>query len=617
MKDNRWLALISLSMLWTGFLLAEGAVSPREGVVKSNSLILRSKPATFYERLGVLNQGETVRIVRQQDDWYEILLPRNVFGWVRNDQLDADNTVISDTCFLYAGAGERFTVFHHIPPSTKLTLVGIPNDGWCQVVPPAEATAWVSAAYVALPSPEDQTNQPDSAAPPAIDAPLPDTSALEEQRNRLKAEHARQQSRLEEEQQRLTALRSEAEKLKQATQQDATALDDLQREIERLQLLRENAEIKAALARSEREKALLLAAEEQQKLEEQKLAAEAKAKTVLSEKDKWEAEATKVAAALAESRAESHRQAETARAEAAQLELEKLAIVEKAEAALKRAQEAEDRRRESEEKQTLTEQAILALQTDLQQAEQKVENLRQERERMEAATREEASKLEQVRLEAERLSRENAEIQQRLEDARQERQSLARQKLEDEKRQQELKAQEKVQVVTASAAVQVVLPPTAESEVVKPELPDGRQRILLTPPEATTATPEGAVEASAEAKQPAVAKAEQSAAATAEAQQPPAPAETEPPAAETEQPADSPRKKMAGVVISLQDKASTYASHVLCENRNFTLVPICYLHSSILDLRSWEHLSVEITGEEVSIAGWSRPVLKVDGIIRK
>ncbi|NLF92247.1 MAG: SH3 domain-containing protein [Oligosphaeraceae bacterium] len=604
MKDNRWLFLVALAIMSAGLVLAEGTVPPRQGIVNSNSLAVRPRPASFYERLGVLNQGAVVQVLRQQDDWYEILLPENILGWVRSEHLNAENIVINDTCFLHTGAGEMFTNFHHIPVQTKLTLAGIPNDGWCQVIPPAGTTAWVSAAYISFPAAEGPAAKPDQvSSTSANQAARAEISTLEAQRNQLKEEHARQQAQLEEEQQRLKQLRADAEKLKQATMQDANALGDLQREVERLQLLRENAEVKAALARAEREKALLQASEEQKKLEQQKLEAELKAKTVLSEKDKWEAEARKVSAALTAAREESRLQAETARTEADKLEQEKLAIVEKAEAALKKAQEAEERRRESEQKQSLTEKAIQALQADLQQAEKKVESLRQERERMEAATKEEATKLEQVRQEAERLARENAEIQQRLEAARQERLALDQQKLEDEKRQQTLKAQVAAQDAARESAVPAAAP--ADGAVV---MADGRQRILLSPPAAggtASAPAPAAAHPAATGPDSAAEVASPAAAASAEPVQ----------SANLTAPPLQPRR--SGIVISLQGNASAYASHVLCESRNYTLVPICYLHSSIIDLRPWENLVVEVTGEEITIKGWTRPVLKVDGIIRK
>ncbi len=607
MKDNRWLSLVALAIMSAGFVLAEGTVPLRQGLVNSSSLAVRPRPASFYERLGVLNKGDVVQIVRQQDDWYEILLPENILGWVRSEHLNAENIVISDTCFLHTGAGEMFTNFHHIPAQTKLTLAGVPNDGWCQVIPPAGTTAWVSAAYISFPDAEGTAAKPDQVSTTANQVAQAEISNLEAQRNKLKEEHARQQAQLEEEQQRLNQLRADAEKLKQATAQDANALGELQREIERLQLLRENAEVKAALARTEREKALLQATAEQKKLEQQKQEAELKARTVLSEKDKWEEEARKVSAALTAAREESRQQAEAARIEADKLEKEKLAIVEKAEAALKKAQEAEERRRESEQKQSLTEQAIQTLQADLLQAEKKVEALRQERERMEAATKEEATKLEQVRQEAERLARENAEIQQRLEAARQERQALDQQKLEDEKRQQTLKAQ----VAAQEAARESAAPEAAQEVAAVTTTADGRQRILLSPP----AVADDAVSAPAPAAQPAQSAASPQASA-AVSESPAKAAEAEPvQSANIIAPPIQPRK--TGIVVSLRENASAYASHVLCESRNFTLVPVCYLHSSIIDLQPWENLMVEVTGEEISIKGWTRPVLKVDGIIRK
>jgi uncharacterized protein YgiM (DUF1202 family) len=236
--------LLSILLLQTALVVLGQDPVLKRGTVSSDALIIRAKPASYYERLGQLKRGDVVQIVGQKEDWYEILLPDSVRGWVRAEHLDAENKVISDTCFISAGAGDFFTPFFRIPPGTTLKTVGLPSNGWVQVHPPSMASAWVSSAYIVLegeqPAPKPQA--------PEVAVSAPELAALEKQRALLKEEHARQQEKLKAEQERLEKLRLEAEKLQKATQEDSTVVTNLQREAERLQALKEAAEAKGSFA---------------------------------------------------------------------------------------------------------------------------------------------------------------------------------------------------------------------------------------------------------------------------------------------------------------------------------------------------------------------------------
>jgi len=158
----------------------------KRGAVSSDVLIIRAKPASFYERLGQFRRGDTVQVVGKKDDWYEVLLPDSVRGWVREEHLDSSGKVISDTCFMTAGAGDSFTPFFRVPTGTALQKIGFPANGWVQVQPPSNASAWVSSAYIVLD--EEQKAQPETVAGAAA---IPELAAFEKQRNLLKQEHAK------------------------------------------------------------------------------------------------------------------------------------------------------------------------------------------------------------------------------------------------------------------------------------------------------------------------------------------------------------------------------------------------------------------------------------------
>ncbi|NLZ59528.1 MAG: SH3 domain-containing protein, partial [Lentisphaerae bacterium] len=286
-------ALFCLPLLLCVFIFSALAQDSglRPGRVSSESLIVRAKPASYYERLTQLKKGEAVQVLSKKEDWYEILLPESVRAWVRSDSLDEAGQVLGDTCFLSAGAGDFFTPYFHVPQGTRLKRIGAPTDGWTQVQPPENASAWVHADYVSLDE-EREASQEDATIADAL------PGALAKQREELKKEHAKQQELLLEEQQKLALLRQQAEQLQKSSQEDAAGLEKLQREAERLQALKEAAEAKAELARLQREKAGIQAEAEQNKLEALKRQAEEKARSVISEKTKWEEEAKKTALAI-------------------------------------------------------------------------------------------------------------------------------------------------------------------------------------------------------------------------------------------------------------------------------------------------------------------------------
>ena len=187
-------------------------------------------------------------------------------AWVRSDSLDEAGQVLGDTCFLSAGAGDFFTPYFHVPQGTRLKRIGAPTDGWTQVQPPENASAWVHADYVSLDE-EREASQEDATIADAL------PGALAKQREELKKEHAKQQELLLEEQQNWPCCANKPSNCKKQPG-GRRRPEKLQREAERLQALKEAAEAKAELARLQREKAGIQAEAEQNKLEALKRQAE-------------------------------------------------------------------------------------------------------------------------------------------------------------------------------------------------------------------------------------------------------------------------------------------------------------------------------------------------------
>jgi len=151
----------------------EPVAQPQAGVVTSNILVVRARPALHYERIGQFGRGDKVTIVGGNADWYEVLVPPDTRAWVAAQYLNAEGTVTADKVRLHSGPGLVFTTFSMANQGTKLEILGPPVDGWQQVRAPADASAWISRAYVRTvdPEPPAEVAPPPAAAETATAAP--------------------------------------------------------------------------------------------------------------------------------------------------------------------------------------------------------------------------------------------------------------------------------------------------------------------------------------------------------------------------------------------------------------------------------------------------------------
>jgi SH3-like domain-containing protein len=143
------------------------AEAPQTGVVTANLLVVRARPAPHYERIGQFARGEEVTIVGSTADWFEVRVPADTRAWIAAQFVSTEGMVTGDQVRLHCGPGLVFTTFAMVRQGAKLDVVGPPVDGWQQVRAPADATAWVSRAYIRVLEPEP---------PPATTVPAAETA---------------------------------------------------------------------------------------------------------------------------------------------------------------------------------------------------------------------------------------------------------------------------------------------------------------------------------------------------------------------------------------------------------------------------------------------------------
>ena len=500
------------------------AQTTTQGYVTNDGVALRAQPASYYERLAILKKWTPLEIVSFQgtngNRWAEVRMPGEISGWIHDDNVNGEGVVIASPCPIYTGPGDHFTSFYMAKEGTLLKPEGRQDGSWMCVFAPKDATAWVSASFVALGTPPESDGEDEAVA---IDPALhQEKKILQERGNRQRRELMAEQARLDE-------LQKQSDELKSQTDARTQELDRLKNDAARLEAEREAAQAKAALAALEREKAQQLEAQELAKLEELQKAAQAKARLVQEDSERWEEEARRMADRLVQARLEAQKREEAAKAEAVAMEQEQVRAEELAREALAKAQEAQDARdralKEQEEASAREEQA-------------KLDAAKAESERLSAEQREHAAKTELIRQENEKAQAELDELmaeRKRLDEERAKLQELARAAADEN--------------AAAEAARDALEEQIAETKVVEHGKP---------------------VFASA-----------------------------------------------SGIIVPLGSNALPETSHALCHVKDGRYVPDIYLGAARIDLRDWEGQSVTVSGMQESVKGWSRPLMKVSGIVLK
>ena len=530
------------------------AQTTTQGYVTNDGVALRAQPASYYERLAILKKWTPLEIVSFQgtngNQWAEVRMPGEISGWIHDDNVNGEGVVIASPCPIYTGPGDHFTSFYMAKEGTLLKPEGRQDGSWMCVFAPKDATAWVSASFVALGTPPESDGDAEAVA---IDPALhQEKKILQERGNRQRRELMAEQARLDE-------LQKQSDELKSQTDARTQELDRLKNDAARLEAEREAAQAKAALAALEREKAQQLEAQELVKLEELQKAAQAKARLVQEDSERWAEEARRMADRLVQARLEAQKREEAAKAEAVAMEQEQLRAEELAREALAKAQEAQDARDRALKEQEELQAAILKIQDEVQAAATQADLLRLEREKMEASAREEQAKLDAAKAESERLSAEQREHAAKTELIRQENEKVQaeldelmaeRKRLDEERAKlQELARAAAEENDAAEAARDALEEQIAETKVVEHGKP---------------------VFASA-----------------------------------------------SGIIVPLGSNALPETSHALCHVKDGRYVPDIYLGAARIDLRDWEGQSVTVSGMQESVKGWSRPLMKVSGIVLK
>jgi uncharacterized protein YgiM (DUF1202 family) len=158
MKLIKYLTIIVVAGITT-FTWAAERPNQITGTISAANLNIRVKPNTKFSAVTRLKYGDTVEIVRQDGDWYEIITPKNSAVWVSASFIKAGRTTRKVN--LRPGPGINYHAYGTIPANQPVTILSNLSSEWTKIAPTPGLTAWAFAKYVKLsPAAQSRLNAP-------------------------------------------------------------------------------------------------------------------------------------------------------------------------------------------------------------------------------------------------------------------------------------------------------------------------------------------------------------------------------------------------------------------------------------------------------------------------
>ena len=113
-------------------------------VVTNTDANIRQGYGTNWDRIAQLKKGTLLVVIGQKDDWLRIRMPDQKIGWIRNDLVEFNPTILVtlDRCNIRMGPGTNFMIKATVEKGTPLVKIS-EQQGWSQVYLPDGETGWI------------------------------------------------------------------------------------------------------------------------------------------------------------------------------------------------------------------------------------------------------------------------------------------------------------------------------------------------------------------------------------------------------------------------------------------------------------------------------------------
>jgi hypothetical protein len=157
--------VLALAACWCGVIgpavLAQtsqpsGRVAAAVGEVTADDVYVRSGPSLNHYTVTKLKAGDRVQVVGETSEWFEILPTPDVFSLISGDYVDvspdgARGVVSGNNVRVRAGSllnDNMYTIQTLLSRGAEVSVLGRNPDGFLRIVPPADATLFVSRSFV-------------------------------------------------------------------------------------------------------------------------------------------------------------------------------------------------------------------------------------------------------------------------------------------------------------------------------------------------------------------------------------------------------------------------------------------------------------------------------------
>lgn len=123
---------------------------PFIGIITADRVNVRSGDNLNFEVLSQLNKGEKIMVLDRRYGWYKVKLPQESFCYINSDYVkrnDGKGVVEGTNVLLRAGAGTNYTILGKLNQGETVRILDEDNS-WYKIEPPEGSVGWVYSNFV-------------------------------------------------------------------------------------------------------------------------------------------------------------------------------------------------------------------------------------------------------------------------------------------------------------------------------------------------------------------------------------------------------------------------------------------------------------------------------------